>query len=116
MGKLGFMRRLLLALLAVTAALLAPAVTGAQTTTSSPVQEALDALQTDSVWVSPDNAADVSQDDAERLRNAIRASGVPNTYIAVFPPDAGDPFQLARDLAQQLGAGVYGVIAGPSGR
>ena len=110
------MRRLLLALLVVTAALLAPATAGAQTTATSPVQDAVDALRTDSVYVAPDNAADVTAADADRLRAEIRASGVP-TYIAVFPPGAGEPLQLASQLSRALKVpAAYGIIAGPSGR
>jgi hypothetical protein len=110
------MRRLLLALLAVTIALVVPTVAAAQTTTSSAVQEAADALQTDSVWVAEDNAAGVTQADADRLRREIRASGVP-TYIAVFPAGSGEPLQLAQQLLRGLRTrGVYGVIAGPQGR
>src|SRR3954453_6446949 len=116
MGNPGFMRRFLLALLAVTIALCTPASAGAQTTATSPVSEAVDALQSDSVWVAEDNAAGVTAADADRLRSEIRASGVP-TYIAVFPPGSGEPRQLAQRLLQGLRTrAVYGVIAGPTGR
>jgi hypothetical protein len=110
------MRRLLLALTIAIAALVAPTVAGAQTTATSRVQEAADALKTDSVWVAEDNAADVTQADADRLRQEIRASGPP-IRIAVFPAGAGEPLQLAEQLNSAVGqTSVYGIIAGSEGR
>ena len=110
------MRRLLLAVLAVIAALVAAGPAGAQTTATSAVDEAIEALRTDSVWVAEDNAAGVTQQDADRLRRAIRASGVP-TYVAVFPAGAGEPRQLASELlAGVKQRAVYAVVAGPQGR
>jgi hypothetical protein len=113
------MRRLLIAL-PLALLLLAPAGARAQTaTTASPaVRDAAEALQTDSVYVAPDNNADISQADADRIRAEIRNQGGSGPiYVAVFGPGEGEPAQLGGQLARELQAdGVYAIIAGPQGR
>src|SRR3954447_2040899 len=116
-GSLSAMRRLLLALI-LALLLLAPAGARAQSTTTSPeVQKAADALQSDSAYVAPDNNANISSADADRIRSEIRNKGDGPIYVAVFPPGAGEPAQLGRQLSNALRAsGVYAIIAGPRGR
>jgi len=106
------MRRLISPLLAAVLWLAWPVGAWAAT----PVDRAAAALRDDAVWVARDNAAGVTASDAEHLRAEIRSSGVP-TFVAVFDARAGEPFQLAEDLARAVGRdGVYAVIAGPAGR
>lgn len=113
------MRRLLIAL-PLALLLLAPAGARAQTDTTAPpaVRAAAAALQTDSVYVDPDNNAGVSPADADRIRAEIRnQGGVGAIYVAVFAPGAGEPLQLGGQLARALQAdGVYAIVAGPNGR
>ncbi len=111
------MRRHLIALSLVAVLLAGPDVAGAQTRALPPaVQRAADALATGPVYVAAHNAADVTRADAARLRAEIRASEVP-TYVAVFPPGAGEPQLLAATLGRALDrAGVYAVVAGTGGR
>jgi len=111
------MRRIL-AVIVLALLLLAPAGSRAQTATTSPaVQRAADALQSDSVYVAPDNNADVSPADADGIRAEIRNQGGGPIYVAVFGPGEGEPAQLGRQLVRTLQApGVYAVIAGPRGR
>ncbi len=107
-----------LSILAVLAALLVPASAGAQATaTSSAVADAVDQLQTDTVFVAEGNEAGVTAADADRIRAEIRAKGEGPIYVAVFAAGTGEPLSLAGTLARRLGqAGVYAVIAGPAGR
>jgi len=109
-------RRLLLALAAAVAlCVLAPAA-GAQTTATSALDAAAQALATDPLYVAPDNAAGLDEAGAEQVRAALRASDVP-IQIAVFAPGEGEPRQLTASLFRALQAtGVYAVIAGPEGR
>ena len=96
------MRALFLSLVLLLAA--APA-TGAQ----DALDEAAQALRDDTVYVDPAAQADV---DADELRSAISERGV-DVHIAVLPESAGNPRQLAPELAERVGEpGDYAVVAG----
>ena len=97
-----YVRALLLSLVL----LLAAAPTAAA---QDSVDEASQALRDDTVYVDPAAQADV---DADELRNAISERGV-DVHIAVLPESAGNPRQLAPELAERVGEpGDYAVVAG----
>ena len=96
------MRALLLSLVLLLAAAPAAAAQDA-------LDEAAQALRDDTVYVDPAAQADV---DADELRNAISERGV-DVHIAVLPESAGNPRQLAPELAERVGEpGDYAVVAG----
>ena len=73
------------------------------------LDEAAQALSDDTVYVDPAAQADV---DADELRNAIAERGA-DVHIAVLPESAGNPRQLAPELAERVGEpGDYAVVAG----
>ena len=96
------MRALLVSLVLLLAAAPAAAAQDA-------LDEAAQALSDDTVYVDPAAQADV---DADELRNAISERGV-DVHIAVLPESAGNPRQLAPELAERVGEpGDYAVVAG----
>ena len=96
------MRALLLSLALLLAAAPAAAAQDA-------LDEAAQALRDGTVYVDPAVQSDV---DADELRNAISERGV-DVRIAVLPESAGNPNQLARELAERVGEpGDYVVVAG----
>ncbi len=114
-------RRMIVALLVATALALAPSPAAAQTATTV-LDEAVDALRDDPVYV--DSAAERSLDErqAERLRERIRSSAGAPTYVAVLPDSArdaagGDAGGALRELALGVGRpGVYAAVIGDSFR
>ncbi len=101
-------------------ALMAPPA-GAQTALSA-VDEAVQGLENDPVYVDPEAERALSEREAERLREQIRRSaGVP-MYVAVLPDSArdaagGDPGGTLREVALGVGEpGVYAALIGDSFR
>jgi hypothetical protein len=78
-------------------------------------------LRQDPVYVDDDAERALSEEDAERVRDAIRSAGTP-IYVAVLPQRAvdvagGDSTELASQLADAVGRpGTYGVVVGDSFR
>jgi hypothetical protein len=73
------------------------------------LEQAAQALRDDTVYVAPAAESDV---DAGELRSAIADRGA-DVRIAVLPESAGNPRDLARELAEQVGEpGDYAVVAG----
>lgn len=97
------------------------AVTQAAAAAPADVDEAADALRSDPVYVDPDAERQLSTEEADLVRAAIRDAGTP-IYVAVLPDIAagaagGDPSEVARQLASQLGRpGTYAVVVGDSFR
>ncbi|HEX2050900.1 MAG TPA: hypothetical protein VHJ34_09770 [Actinomycetota bacterium] len=108
------------ALAAVLGALLLTAPPAGAQTTTSVVDEAVDALATDPVYVHPDASEQLSASDAEEVRDAIRSSQAGPVYVAVLPEDAvdatgGSVDALIETLHDELGRdGTYVVVAGNS--
>ncbi len=102
-------------LLVLTPLLLLPTAAGAQTPTDV-VEEAAAALQTESVYLSPEADA-IPDSELTALEDAVEEAE-PDTgeiYIAVLPAEAGDASQLLEPLGRAVGAdGTYAVVAGRS--
>jgi len=85
-------------------------------TTSAVVDDAVNTLRTDSIYVSPE-AERLPEAELTALEDAVEEAE-PDTgeiYIAVLPDDAGDPSQLLQALGEGLGEnGTYAVVAGRS--
>lgn len=107
------MRTMLLTLLALMA-LAAPAAA------QESVDRAVEALQSDSVYVEPGAENAISDSEAEALRRRIEDEGV-NVKVAILPAGAGDAEALATGLREDVGAPVAVVVgnrfrvAGPQG-
>src|SRR5688572_13067133 len=114
MRRLASTTVLLIALLA--------AAPGAGAQTAGPIIErAGQALKTDNVYVDPAAERQITDGEADELRQQIRESTVP-LFIAVLPAAAvqeagGDPNQVPAALRTQTGlAGTYAALAGDSFR
>src|SRR5688572_28225511 len=110
-----------MSLLAVLSALLlgiaAPA--GAQTaTTTDVIDDAVEGLRNDPLYVHPDAEADIAAGNADNLRRRLGGSGMGPVYIAVLPESAlnaagGSPDGLLPLLNQGLERpGTFAVVAG----
>jgi hypothetical protein len=93
----------------------------AQTTTGV-IDQAAQALRTTPVYVDPDAERAISEDEAERLREAIRENDAGPLYVALLPASAtaeagGDPEAALRKLARAVGQpGTYAAVIGDSFR
>ena len=102
-------------------ALMLPTAAGAQTTTV--VDDVIEGLGTESIYVHPEADPAPSAAQVEELQAALRDAdlGTP-VYIAVLPEDArdatgGDIDSLLQQIGEGVGAaGVYAVVAGRSFR
>jgi hypothetical protein len=99
------------ALLLTLAALLALAAPAAA---QDPVDQAVEALRDDSVYVDPEAERALSDSEAEALRARIEDEGVP-VKVAILPASAGDAEQVATELRQATGA-TAAVVVGNSFR
>jgi hypothetical protein len=91
------------ALAAVVAFLLLAAPAAAQDT----IDRVAEALRSDPVYVDPDAQGTLSASEADALRSRIEG----DVRVAVLPPSAGSPKQLAAELRSRLG-GSLAVVAG----
>ncbi|HEX2235147.1 MAG TPA: hypothetical protein VHK89_02625, partial [Actinomycetota bacterium] len=95
--------------------LLAPHALAQQTTI---IDEAAEALRTDPVYVHPEVSADLSESDAEELRDRIEAADAGAIYIAVLPERARLEAGGATESVLQglydtlLRDGTYAVVVG----
>jgi hypothetical protein len=109
-------RRTVLTLLLATAALVVPATAASA---QSYVDQAVEGLRGDNVYVHPDATGILDAQAADRVRERTGQSGTP-IYVAVLPEDAskqagGSTTELARSIFGQLRRnGVLVVIAGNS--
>ncbi len=107
------LRRATVLLVAVMAAM----VVGARPATAGPVLDrAAEALERDPLFVDPAAERKISDEEAERLRERIRAGDEP-VFVAVLPAaavdEAGGRGRLAVALGEATGIrGTYGVVAG----
>jgi hypothetical protein len=94
---------------AVVLALVALLVIAASAAAQEAVDRAAEALRDDTVYVDPVAEARV---DTDGLRRQIEAEGV-DVKIAVLPDSAGDPREVARELAERVGEpATYAVVVG----
>lgn len=91
---------------------------GAQTTTASAVERAVEGLRSDPVYVDPDASSALSAEEAENLRQQIGSSDAGPTYIAVLPERArneagGSTAAVLTEIAEAVGRrGTYAVVVG----
>jgi hypothetical protein len=86
-------------------ALAAPAASAQDT-----VDQAAEALRSDTVYVDPDAERAISAEQADELRAQI---GDADIHVAILPEAAGDPDEVAPALADAVGEpGSYGVVVG----
>jgi hypothetical protein len=77
-----------------------------------PVTAAAESLPRDPVYVDPSAERALTDDEADRLRDEIRASGTP-VFVAVLPSSAGDPDDVVRRLSDETGlSGTYAAVVG----
>lgn len=111
------MRRLLAALVLLLAA--GPLLGSARQQPDQPddpVTAAAEALRADPVVVDADAERALTGDEADELRNDIRAAGVA-VFVAVLPTSAGVPEDVLGRLAEETGlSGTYAVVVGDSFR
>jgi hypothetical protein len=113
-----FGRFLLFALALFGLLTLSTGVAWSQTTTGSAVDQAVDALGSDPVYVDPRAGSSLSAGEAEELRQKIGESGAGPIYIAVFPAEVrneagGSTAALLTEVAESVGRnGTYVVVAG----
>ena len=94
---------------AVVLALVALLVLAASAAAQEAVDRAAEALRDDTVYVDPAAEAQV---DADALRRQIEAEGV-DVKIAVLADSAGEPREIARELAERVGEpATYAVVVG----
>ena len=88
---------------------------GAQAT-ADPVTEAAGSLGRDPVYVDPEAERTLTDDEADDLRAAIRASGTP-VFVAVLPASAGGAPDVVEQIRAEVGlAGTYAAVVGDSFR
>ena len=108
----------LIALLAALLVLALAAPAAAQTTTVSAVDEAVEALRADPVYVAPGADPGLSAAERESVRRAIRDADPGPVYVAVLDPDAineagGDVAGLLQAIGSEARRpGTYVVAAG----
>src|SRR5215211_3145739 len=91
----------------------------AQTTPPTGVEAVARALRADPVYVDANASRALTEEEARRLRDAVRSSGQP-IFVAVVGEEAlgaagGSADAVARAVAQATGlAGTYAVVAGNS--
>ena len=84
-------------------------------TAASSVEDAVQALRSDSVYVAPQAQDLVSPNEADALRERIQASGE-DIYIAVFPRGSGRAEAIGTALLRELRQpGTYAVVADSAG-
>jgi hypothetical protein len=102
------LRRILLVPLLVVA--LVPLAGAGQDT--DPVTAAAESLPRDPVYVDPSAERALTDDEADRLRDEIRASGTP-VFVAVLPESAGDAEDVVRRLPEETQlSGTYAAVVG----
>jgi hypothetical protein len=105
-----------LAVLVLLLTLAAPAA--AQTTSTSAVDEAVQGLRSDPVYVDPDAEAALTDAEADDLRSRIERGDAGPVYVAVLPGSAvdeagGSPDALLSAIRRSLGrAGTYVIVPG----
>jgi hypothetical protein len=77
--------------LLIAVALLTTGVAAAQTQTATSLEEVVDALTADHVYVDPAAEAALSPADADELRARIRDADIGPVYVAILPADAAQP-------------------------
>ena len=86
------------------------------------IDQAAQALRTTPVYVDPDAERAISEDEAERLLQAIRDNDAGPLYVALLPASAaaeagGDPEAALAELARAVGEpGTYAAVIGDSFR
>jgi hypothetical protein len=73
------------------------------------VDQAVQALQDDAVYVDPDAEQAISESEADALRRQIDGEGVP-VEIAILPADAGDAEEIASRLREETGQSAAVVV------
>ncbi|HEX2273941.1 MAG TPA: LPXTG cell wall anchor domain-containing protein, partial [Acidimicrobiales bacterium] len=113
----GTIRSAVVAVATVLVVLLALSAMGIAVAAGPIIDRAGQALRTDAVYVDPDAQRTVSAEDAERIRDEVRAGSHP-VYVAVLPgavlqEAGGDPNDVVTALRRATGLrGTYAVLAG----
>ncbi len=90
----------------------------AQTTTTSAVEQAIEGLRSDPVYVDPEASPTLSERAADELRQNIEAADAGPIYVAVLPQSArneagGSTEALLTEIAEGMSErGTYVVVAG----
>ena len=102
-----------LILAACALALAAPHAALALTHATTAVDEAVDFLRSDPVFVHPDAETKISSSEADELRRRIREADAGPVFIAMLPQSAGNPDTVLRSIHDQMRReGTYAVVIG----
>jgi hypothetical protein len=103
-------------LLAVITLLVVLATAGVAHAQGDPVTAAGESLRRDPVFVDPAAERALTDAEADRLRDEIRASDA-GVFMAVLPRSAGNPDDVVRRLAEATGlSGTYAAVVGDAFR
>jgi hypothetical protein len=71
------------------------------------IAKAIESLRTDPVYVDPTSVPTIEPQDADRLRDQVRAAGG-RLYVAVLPADAQHELPTARAVLEEIAAAIGG--------